>query len=188
MLLPETAGDVGCVVKPTFASVVGFTVMTELVSVVRFSVVSVAKRVHEVPVLIATAVNVATPPTAATLMVPARLHDEVIRIVSVEVATSALDPSSIDTAKLANGDPAVVGDVGSVVKTTLAGAPAADAAVAVANTTPVTKRAEQAPTERILPSAERKVRPPPRLFVLSMVSPLPCKRFNKSIEYASTKG
>ena len=178
--MPEIAGVVGCVVKPTFASVVGFTLTAELVSVVRFSVVSVAKRVHEVPVLIATAVNVATPATAATLRVPARVHDEVIATVSVEeapVVSTALDPSSIDTAKLANGDPAVVGEVGWTVNFTCVATPAADAAVAVANTTPVTKRAEQAPTERILPSAERKVRPPPRVFVFSMVSPLPYKRF-----------
>ena len=185
MLLPETAGDVGVVVKPTFASVVGFTVTAELVSVVRFSVVSVAMRVHEVPVLIATPVaKVATPATAAMLSVPASVHVDVIVIVSVEeapVVSTALVASSIDTEKLDNGAPAVVGDVGLAVKTTLVGVPAAEAAVAVASKTPVAIRAEHAPREMTLRSVELSDRPPLRVIDFSMAIPLPNERFNYGI-------
>jgi len=109
--VPAVAEAGGCVVKPTLARAAWVTATAELVPVVRFSEVSVAKRVHEVPVLMVTAVKVATPATAAIEVVPPIAHADVMAMVSVEeapVVSTAFDTSSTETAKLARATPAVV--------------------------------------------------------------------------------
>jgi hypothetical protein len=74
----------GCVVNATFVAVPAVTVTPELTAVVRVRVESVAVRVHGlVPPSMIAALKVATPATAGALRVPARVHADVITIVSV---------------------------------------------------------------------------------------------------------
>ena len=118
----------GSVVKTTLLGAAGVTVVAgSLVAVMRVRVESVAIKVQLVPLVIVTALKVATPLAAVAESVPPRPHDEVRVITSVEpvwpvVSTFPL-PSSTDTVKLASVAPAVVDAGGSVVKTTANAAP-----------------------------------------------------------------
>jgi len=81
-------------------------------------VVSDAVRVHAVPTVITTEVNVATAELAPTDVAPVRVHDEVMATVSdaLEPVAGALETSSIVTAKLERVAPAVVVVLGPEVK------------------------------------------------------------------------
>jgi hypothetical protein len=145
-----TVPDVGgTVVYAILVAAVGVTTIAPLVAVVTPDVVvSDATSVQLVPVVIVTAVKVATPATAGTEVVPVRVHEEVICIVSVEPVPDVITIgvlSSTETEKLASALPAFVGVVGAVVKITLLGKPAADAGDTETNARPVTMRAEAAP-------------------------------------------
>jgi hypothetical protein len=88
------------------------TVIAALVAVVTpLVVVSDATRVQVEPVVMVTALNVATPATAAAEVVPVRVHDEVMLTVSVDPAPVVITVdvlSSTLTEKLASTEPAVV--------------------------------------------------------------------------------
>jgi hypothetical protein len=180
---PETAVAGGSGEKASFDSVAATIVTAALVTAGNELVVSVAVRAQAAPAVIVTAAKVATPELARTVSVPPRVQPAV----EVEIVTESLLPvpvvvtapvlSSTETAKLVRATPRVAFAGGAVVNATWNGAPAAEAGVAVTINAPATTSAEHAPTERILPSAERSVRPPPRVFIFSMVSPLPYKRF-----------
>jgi hypothetical protein len=131
----------GAVVKATWVAAPGSTVIAVLVAVAMILVESVATRVQVAPVLIVTAVKVASPATAVAVVVPVRVHVDVSEMTSV-----ALTPvvrgipllSSTDTAKDGRTipDEAVVG--GSGVKPSSAAVFVATAiAVLVAAVNPV---------------------------------------------------
>jgi hypothetical protein len=113
----------GSTVKATLFAAAGVTVVAGLlVAVIRVREVSVAVRVQIVPLVIATALKVATPPAAVTESVPVKVQVEVRAIVSAEPAPVVITLpywSSTETAKLANVAPAVVVAGGSTVKITL---------------------------------------------------------------------
>jgi hypothetical protein len=114
----------GAVVKTTWVAAPAATVMAVLVAVAKVLVESVATRVQVAPVLIVTAVNVATPLTAATVVVPVRVHVDVSAMTSVEYgAVTSTTPllSLTDTAKEGSTVPALADAGGSVVKTTWVG-------------------------------------------------------------------
>jgi hypothetical protein len=117
----------GSAVKITLLAAAGVTVVAgALVAVVRTREESVAIRVQLVPLVMVTALKVATPPAAATDSVPVRVQVEVMTIVSVEpvpvVITLPLE-SSTETRNVARATPAVVVAGGSVVKATLLAGP-----------------------------------------------------------------
>jgi hypothetical protein len=113
----------GSTVKATLFAAAGVTVVAGLlVAVIRVREVSVAVKVQIVPLVIATALKVATPPAAVTESVPVKVQVEVRAIVSAEPAPVVITLpywSSTETAKLANVAPAVVVAGGSTVKITL---------------------------------------------------------------------
>lgn len=150
----------GSVVKASLVAVLGLTVTDVLVAVVRGVEVSVAVRVQDVPVSMASALKVATPASAVATVVPPRVHEEEMVIESVKsVVAGALVGSSIKTLKVARGAPATVVVGGWVVKASLV-AVAADAGEAETNTKAVAKRVEQAPRVRAAVSVERTDRRP----------------------------
>jgi hypothetical protein len=129
-------------------AVVGDTVTDVLVTAKPLSGerVSVAVKVHEVPVVIAIPLKVAIAELAVTSDVPVKTQFDVSWIVSAapgEVA-GALVPSSTVTIKFARGLPAVVVEAGSVVKTRWVAA-AADAGDTATKARPATARAVVAP-------------------------------------------
>jgi hypothetical protein len=109
----------GTVVYAILVAAVGVTATAALVAVVTPDVeVSDATRVQLVPVVIVTALNVASPATAATEVVPVRVHEEVMATVSVEPVPEAITVevlSSTFTEKLASAVPATVVVGGSVL-------------------------------------------------------------------------
>jgi hypothetical protein len=113
----------GSTVKMTLLSAAGVTVVAgELFAVVKVREESVAVKVQVVPLVMVTALKVATPPTAATESVPVKVQVEVRAIVSVEpvpVVTTFPYWSSTETAKLVSAVPAVAVAGGSTVKATL---------------------------------------------------------------------
>jgi hypothetical protein len=114
----------GTVVKTTRVAVPAIKATTVLVAVESVLVVSVAINWQLLPELIATAENVATPPTAWTLVVPASVHAETSEIVSVEYgAVTSTTPllSLTDTVKVGSTVPALADAGGSMVKTTWVG-------------------------------------------------------------------
>jgi hypothetical protein len=157
---PSLAVVVGSVVKTSLAAVLGLTATDVLVAVVRGVEVSVAVRVQDVPVSIASALKVAMPSIADSTAVPPRVHEEEMVMESVKsVVAGALVPTSIKTLKVARVAPATATVGGWVVKESLV-AVAADAGDAEMNTKPVAKRVEHAPRVRAAVSVERTDRRP----------------------------
>jgi hypothetical protein len=114
----------GAVVKTTWVGAPAATFIAVLDAVAMILVESVATRVQTVPVLIASAVNVATPAIAATVVVPISVHVDVITTTSVSPVLAVIGIpllSSIETAKEGRIAPAVAAAEGSVVKPTLLG-------------------------------------------------------------------
>jgi len=93
--------------------------------------VSVAVKVQPTPVVIVTAEKVATPLTAATLVVPIKVQPLVMVTVSPLVVSTLPLASSTLTTKVASATPAVAVVGGAVVKTTLDLVPALSASDAV---------------------------------------------------------
>jgi hypothetical protein len=114
----------GAVVKTTWVAAPASTVIAVLVAVAMALVESVATRMQVAPVLIVTAVKVATPPTAVAVVVPVRVHVDVSEIVSVEYgAVTSTTPllSLTDTVKVGSTVPALADAGGSLVKPTWVG-------------------------------------------------------------------
>jgi hypothetical protein len=110
----------GSVVKATLLAVVALTLTDVLVAVASVVEVSVAVRVQEVPVSIASALKVAMPPLAVATVVPPRTHEEEMVMESVRsVVAGALVPSSMRTLNVASVAPATVVVGGCVVKASL---------------------------------------------------------------------
>jgi hypothetical protein len=166
---PALAVVGGWVVNATLFAVLGLTVTAVLVAVASVVEVSVALRVQEVPVSIASALNVAMPPLAVATVVPPRAHEEEMVTESVKsVVAGALVPSSIKTLNVARVAPAAVVVGGWVVKASLV-ACAADAGEAETKIKPVVKIVEHAPRVRTANSVERTdLRPPPRFITFFM--------------------
>jgi hypothetical protein len=124
-VVPAVDSDVGgAVLKTTWVAAPAVNVTTVLVAVARVLVVSVATNWQLVPLLIVTAVNVATPPMAWTLVVPVSVHAETSEITSVEygvVTSTAPLLSSTDTVKVGRTVPALAVAGGSLVKPTWVG-------------------------------------------------------------------
>jgi len=124
----------GAVVKATLVAAPGSTVTRLLVAVASVRDASVAINVHEVPVLIATAENVATPPTAATVVVPSSVHVEDKTMESVAPVPEVIGMpllSSTFTANAVITAPAITDVCGCVVKPNLLGVFVATATFAV---------------------------------------------------------
>jgi hypothetical protein len=166
---PSLAVVGGWVVNATLFAVLGLTVTAVLVAVASVVEVSVAVKVQEVPVSIASALNVAMPPLAVATVVPPRAHEEEMVTESVKsVVAGALVPSSIKTLNVARVAPATVVVGGWVVKASLV-ACAADAGEAETKIKPVAKIVEHAPRVRTADSVERTdLCPPPRFITFFM--------------------
>ena len=121
---PATVVAGGWVVKATLVAVVAYTVIA-LLSMVRVLVVSVAVRVHDVPVaaVTVTAVKLSTPLVALCVAVPPTVHPaEGVEIVIESVAPvpdamTVLVLSSTETEKLGRTAVEVVPAGGCTVKT-----------------------------------------------------------------------
>lgn len=166
---PSLAVVGGWVVNATLFAVLGLTVTAVLAAVASVVEVSVAVRVQEVPVSIASALNVAMPPLAVATAVPPRTHEEETVTESVKsVVAGALVPSSIKTLNVARVAPATVVVGGWVVKASLV-ACAADAGEAETKIKPVVKTVEHATRVSTADSLERTdLRPPPRFITFFM--------------------
>ncbi|HEY5104511.1 MAG TPA: hypothetical protein VII65_05640, partial [Acidimicrobiales bacterium] len=166
---PSFAVVGGWVVNTTLFAALGLTATAVLVAVASVVEVSVAVRVQEVPVSIASALNVAIPPLAVATAVPPSAHEEEIVTESVKsVVAGAFVPSSIKTLNVARVAPATVVVGGWVVKASLV-ACAADAGEAETKIKPVAKIVEHAPRVRSVDSVERTdLRPPPRFITFFM--------------------
>jgi hypothetical protein len=114
----------GAVLKTTCVAGPAVTTTAVLDVVVRALVVSDATSVQMVPVFIATALKVATPPKAVAVVVPDRTHEEVKVTRSVEPVPEVMGSpllSSTDTANAGRTVPAVAVAGGWVVNPTSAG-------------------------------------------------------------------
>jgi hypothetical protein len=115
----------GAVVNTACVGAPADTSMTPLVAIANVLVESVATNWQVLPVFIVTAANVATPPTAVALVVPASVHADVNVTTSVEPVPDVTGMpllSSIDTANEGRTVPAAIDDAGCVVNPTSAGA------------------------------------------------------------------
>jgi hypothetical protein len=114
----------GAVVKASWVGAPAATKITVLVATANVLDESVATSWQLLPVLIVTAVNVATPATAVTLVVPARAHADVNVMMSVDPVPAVMGIpllSSTETPNEGSTVPAVTADAGCVVKPTSAG-------------------------------------------------------------------
>src|ERR1700679_2341499 len=118
---PLVMEEAGSVVKTTLAAAPEELVIAAEVTGV--SAPSVAVMVQLVPLVSVTPEKVATPATAATVVVPVRPQVEVITTLSVLPVTMLPDASSTSTVKVVSGVPAVEVVGGNVPKTVLVAVP-----------------------------------------------------------------
>jgi hypothetical protein len=136
----------GAVVKTICVAAPASKVIAVLDAVAKVLVTSVATNVQAAPVLIITAGNVATPPTAVSVVVPVSAHVDEITITSVApvpaigMGTPLL--SSTETAKEGRTVPAVAVADGSGVKPTLLAVVVATFTAAFATVKPVSPPVE----------------------------------------------
>ncbi len=117
-LPPLTTLELGSVVKMTLLAAAGVTAIEPLTAVVSTRVESVAVSVQLRPVVMVTALKVATPLMAANDVVPVKVQPLEMTMVSVEPVPEVMTLpywSSTETAKVPSATPAVVVDGGAVV-------------------------------------------------------------------------